>query len=133
MPLTAEANIEKIEGPVMKHHRILYRALCALLCLGLCAQLTACGKKPVPKPGSSGPSAPSVSKKVYDDSLITGTLSRLRDEIKEEIEGLGGNVTGSVTKKTDYVIAGEKAGSKLTKANELGIRVLTEEEYNNML
>ena len=55
----------------MKHHRILYRTLSALLCLGLCAQLTACGKKPVPKPGSSGPSAPSVSKKVYDDSLIT--------------------------------------------------------------
>lgn len=65
--------------------------------------------------------------------VITGTLSRPRDEIKEEIEGLGGNVTGSVTKKTDYVIAGEKSGSKLTKANELGIRVLTEEEYNNML
>ena len=65
--------------------------------------------------------------------VITGTLSRPRDEIKEEIEGLGGNVTGSVTKKTDYVIVGEKAGSKLTKANELGIRVLTEEEYNNML
>ena len=65
--------------------------------------------------------------------VITGTLSRPRDEIKEEIEGLGGNVTGSVTKKTDYVIAGEKAGSKLTKANELVIRVLTEEEYNNML
>lgn len=65
--------------------------------------------------------------------VITGTLSRPRDEIKEEIEGLGGNVTGSVTKKTDYVIAGEKAGSKLTKTNELGIRVLTEEEYNNML
>ncbi len=65
--------------------------------------------------------------------VITGTLSRPRDEIKEEIEGLGGNVTGSVTKKTDYVIAGEKAGSKLTKANELGIKVLTEEEYNNML
>ena len=65
--------------------------------------------------------------------VITGTLSRPRDEIKEEIEGFGGNVTGSVTKKTDYVIAGEKAGSKLTKANELGISVLTEEEYNNML
>ena len=65
--------------------------------------------------------------------VITGTLSRPRDEIKEEIESLGGNVTGSVTKKTDYVIAGEKAGSKLTKANELGIKVLTEEEYNNML
>ena len=65
--------------------------------------------------------------------VITGTLSRPRDEIKEEIEGLGGNVTGSVTKKTNYVIAGEKAGSKLTKATELGIKVLTEEEYNNML
>lgn len=65
--------------------------------------------------------------------VITGTLSRPRDEIKEEIESLGGNVTGSVTKKTDYVIAGEKAGSKLTKANELGIKVLTEVEYNNML
>ena len=65
--------------------------------------------------------------------VITGTLSRPRDEIKEEIESLGGNVTGSVTKKKDYVIAGEKAGSKLTKANELGIKVLTEEEYNNML
>ena len=65
--------------------------------------------------------------------VITGTLSRPRDEIKEEIESLGGNVIGSVTKKTDYVIAGEKAGSKLTKANELGIKVLTEEEYNNML
>lgn len=65
--------------------------------------------------------------------VITGTLSRPRDEIKEEIESLGGNVTGSVTKKTDYAIAGEKAGSKLTKANELGIKVLTEEEYNNML
>ena len=38
----------------MKHHRFLYRTLSALLCLGLCAQLTACGKKPVPKPGSSG-------------------------------------------------------------------------------
>ena len=57
----------------------------------------------------------------------------LRAKPQEEIEGLGGNVTGSVTKKTDYVIAGDKAGSKLTKANELGIRVLTEEEYNNML
>ena len=65
--------------------------------------------------------------------VITGTLSRPRDEIKEEIESLGGNVTGSKNKKTDYVIAGEKAGSKLTKANELGIKVLTEEEYNNML
>lgn len=65
--------------------------------------------------------------------VITGTLSRPRDEIKEELESLGANVTGSVTKKTDYVIAGEKAGSKLTKAKEFGIKILTEEEYEEIL
>lgn len=65
--------------------------------------------------------------------VITGTLSVPRDEIKEKLENLGANVTGSVTKKTDYVIAGEKAGSKLTKANELGIKVINEEEYRNMV
>lgn len=61
--------------------------------------------------------------------VITGSLSRPRDEIKEELESLGANVTGSVTKKTDYVIAGEKAGSKLEKAKELNIKILTEDEY----
>ena len=65
--------------------------------------------------------------------VITGTLSVPREEIKEKLESLGANVTGSVTKKTDYVIAGEKAGSKLDKAKELGIKVIDEEEYNEML
>ena len=64
--------------------------------------------------------------------VLTGTLSIGRNEAKEIIEKLGGKVSGSVSKKTDYVIAGEEAGSKLDKAKELGVTVLTEEEFNNM-
>ena len=58
--------------------------------------------------------------------VITGTLSRPRDEIKAQIEGQGGRVTGSVTGKTSYLVAGEEAGSKLTRAEELGVEVLDE-------
>ena len=65
--------------------------------------------------------------------VITGTLSRPRDEIKEELENKGANVTSSVTKKTDFVLAGEKAGSKYDKAISLGIKIINEEELNNML
>ena len=65
--------------------------------------------------------------------VLTGTLSIGRNEAKEIIERLGGKVSGSVSKKTDYVIAGEEAGSKLDKANELGVRVLNEEEFRNMI
>ena len=65
--------------------------------------------------------------------VITGTLSRPRDEIKDELENKGANVTSSVTKKTDFVLAGEKAGSKYDKAISLGIKIINEEELNNML
>jgi len=58
--------------------------------------------------------------------VITGTLSRPRDEIKASIEAEGGRVTGSVTGKTSYLVAGEEAGSKLTRAEELGVKVLDE-------
>lgn len=62
--------------------------------------------------------------------VLTGTLSAMtREEAKEKIEARGGKVTGSVSKKTDYVLAGVEAGSKLDKANELGVNVLGEEEF----
>jgi DNA ligase (NAD+) len=62
--------------------------------------------------------------------VVTGTLFKYgRDEMEEMIRTLGGKATSSVTKKTDFVIAGDKAGSKLAKAQELGVKVLTEEEF----
>ncbi|MBR2913579.1 MAG: NAD-dependent DNA ligase LigA [Oscillospiraceae bacterium] len=62
--------------------------------------------------------------------VLTGTLSQMkRSEAKKAIEAAGGTVTGSVSKKTDCVIAGEEAGSKLTKAQELGIMILSETEF----
>jgi DNA ligase (NAD+) len=61
--------------------------------------------------------------------VITGTLPTLsREEAKKKIETAGGKTAGSVSKKTDFVVAGEEAGSKLAKANELNIPVLNEAE-----
>ena len=66
--------------------------------------------------------------------VLTGKLIELtRNEAKEYLEKYGAKVTGSVTSKTDLVIAGEKAGSKLAKAEQLGIRVINEEEFANMV
>ncbi len=66
--------------------------------------------------------------------VLTGALTRFtREEATERIEAFGGKASGSVSKKTSYVVAGENAGSKLRKANELGIPVLSEEEFLEML
>jgi len=66
--------------------------------------------------------------------VLTGALERFtREEASELIEARGGKASGSVSKKTTYVVAGEKAGSKLRKAQELGIPVLTEDEFAQML
>jgi DNA ligase (NAD+) len=64
--------------------------------------------------------------------VITGTLSQPRDEIAEIIIARGGKVSGSVSKKTSYVLAGEDAGSKLEKAKKLGVRVVSEDEFRAM-
>ena len=66
--------------------------------------------------------------------VLTGKLVELtRNEAKEFLEKNGAKVTGSVTSKTDLLIAGEKAGSKLTKAEQLGIDVINEEQFANMV
>jgi DNA ligase (NAD+) len=66
--------------------------------------------------------------------VVTGTLARYsREEIEELIKNLGGKAAGSVSKKTSYVVAGEKAGSKLDKAKELGVPVLTEDEFDALI
>ncbi len=66
--------------------------------------------------------------------VLTGTLQNYsRTDAKNKIMQLGGKVSGSVSKKTDFVVAGEEAGSKLTKARELGVAVLNEQEFEEML
>jgi DNA ligase (NAD+) len=66
--------------------------------------------------------------------VLTGKLARFtRDEAKQMIEQRGGRVTGSVTKKTDYLVAGEDPGSKFDRASELGVHVLNEQEMLDML
>ena len=81
-----------------------------------------------PKPSAAADSA------IKDTTwVITGTLSRPREEIAEEIIGRGGKVSGSVSKKTSYVLAGEEAGSKLEKAKKLGIKILGETDFRKLL
>ncbi|MDZ5255090.1 NAD-dependent DNA ligase LigA [Clostridium sp. LIBA-8841] len=66
--------------------------------------------------------------------VVTGTLENYsRTSIKEKLESLGAKVAGSVSKKTDFVIAGEAAGSKYDKAKSLGVTILSEEEFENMI
>jgi DNA ligase (NAD+) len=66
--------------------------------------------------------------------VLTGTLSRFkRDDAKNKIEELGGKVSGSVSKKTDFVVTGEEAGTKLNEAINLGIKILNEDEFMKLL
>lgn len=64
--------------------------------------------------------------------VITGTLSRSRDDFKNELESLGAKVSSSISKNTDFLLCGSDAGSKLQKANDLGIKVLSESEFESL-
>ena len=79
--------------------------------------------------GPSGPEGPFAGKRV----VITGTLSHPRSYFVEKLEEAGGTFTSSVSKNTDYVLAGEESGSKLDKANSLGVPVLDEESFEELL
>lgn len=96
--------------------------------------------KTIEKLRASGLQFKAEEKKADDSSkisgttwVITGTLSEPRDQIAEIIVAHGGKVSGSVSKKTNFVLAGEEAGSKLEKARELGVRVVNETEFRKML
>ena len=66
--------------------------------------------------------------------VVTGSLEGYsREEIKDKLEGLGAKIAGTVSKKTDYVLVGKEPGSKYDKAVSLGVKVLTEEEFEKML
>jgi DNA ligase (NAD+) len=84
-----------------------------------------------PQTDSVAVSNPQVAGKTF---VLTGTLpSMSREDAKEAIERAGGKVAGSVSKKTDYVVAGSEAGSKLAKAQELGLSVLDEDGLKILL
>lgn len=93
----------------------------------LLKRMGALGLQPAAENRTAGPQ-PFVGKKF----VITGTLSRPRPDFQKRILALGGEVSGSVSSKTDYLLAGDEAGSKLDKARELGVTILGEKEFENL-
>ncbi|HSV27408.1 MAG TPA: BRCT domain-containing protein, partial [Sedimentisphaerales bacterium] len=90
-------------------------------------ELLAAGVKPQPPQRKK---ADTLEGKTF---VVTGTFKGFsRQEIERAIKDNGGRTSSSVSKKTDYVLAGEEAGSKLDKARELGVRVISEEEFLKM-
>lgn len=82
-----------------------------------------------PQPSKSDQQSPFAGKTV----VITGTLSQPRPHFKKIVESLGGKVSGSVSKNTDFLLAGESAGSKLTKAEELDVKILDEASFQHLI
>jgi DNA ligase (NAD+) len=96
----------------------------------LCRRLDAAGVR-TKMERTTGPTDDSLAGKLF---VLTGTLAAYsRDEARAAIEARGGRVTSSVSKKTDYVVAGEEAGSKLDKAQELGVTVIDEAAFADLL
>jgi DNA ligase (NAD+) len=85
---------------------------------------------PIPETGNPPSRRPLDGKTI----VVTGTLTQFsRDEIKEFLRKHGAKAAGSVSKKTDYLVAGEKSGTKLSRAQELGVSVLTEQQLIDMV
>ena len=97
--------------------------------LALCQTQTS-GQTDLQAAASAAPVNEAIAGKTF---VLTGTLSNKREEVQAWLEAAGGKVSGSVSKKTDYVVAGEAAGSKLAKAEALGVAVLNEQQILEML
>ncbi|MFH0825944.1 MAG: NAD-dependent DNA ligase LigA [Pseudomonadota bacterium] len=97
---------------------------------GVIRRLMEAGVKPLPLDAPTTVPESPITGKTF---VFTGTISISRTEAKKLVEETGGKVSGSVSKKTNYVVAGTEAGSKLEKAVELGVTVLTEEEFRQMV
>ena len=95
--------------------------------LSNCARAVSCGRKENPPP------RPRLARSQAKPWCSPARCPRSRDEAKAMLEAAGAKVSGSVSKKTDYVLAGEEAGSKMDKAKELGVAVLNEAEFRSML
>jgi DNA ligase (NAD+) len=98
--------------------------------LDMVKRLLHAGVKPTPPATPSRAEETPLSGKTV---VFTGTISLPREEAKKAVLAAGGNVSGAVSRKTDYVVAGDEPGSKLDKARELGVRVLTEAEFRELV
>jgi DNA ligase (NAD+) len=128
----SEERLAQVEGIGPERARTIHEYLHSAAGQKILAELKAEGVKmteaPRPKPAAGG--ADLTGKTL----VVTGTLPTYsREDIEDLIKKLGGKVAGSVSKKTAYVVAGEKAGSKLEKARQLGVPVLTEAEFDKLI
>jgi DNA ligase (NAD+) len=126
-PSKKEDDIITVVGPVVAASVLAYFQ--SPLGIAVLKQLHHLGLEHAAEGRPSGGPQPFLGKKF----VITGTLSQPRPDFQKRILQLGGEVGSSVSSKTDYLLAGEEAGSKLDKARELGVPVLTEAEFEKLV
>ncbi len=129
----SEDELARVEGIGPERARSIHEYFHSPAGRKIIAELKALGLKmteaPRPKPAAAG--GANLAGKTF---VVTGTLKNYgRDDIEQLIKQLGGKATSSVSKRTDYVVAGESPGSKLAKARELGVPVLSEQEFDKLI
>ncbi len=125
-----QEQLAAIKGFGPKRAESVYKFLHSHTGEKLVAELRAAGVK-LTEDVKAKPQGADLSGKTF---VVTGTLAKYkRSEIEDLIKALGGKAAGNVSKKTDYVVAGEEAGSKLDKAKELGVKVLSEQEFDALI